>query len=183
MKNLSRTLSLFLIFSGNFYKSKTRNIVTELCYKWCTTQTNDKVLIEQTKNNNVQGKSIAWCSFSFECSLQDTLWLLYVHFKSSSSNWFLVRNSRYLYTNSLGLFYCGDNVHKMCTLSTKCVQRPQNLYNVHKTCTTSTTNDFWFVLSNSILRHFTESHVALHMIDFNCMQCFYDISRAYIFLF
>jgi len=105
MKNLARTLSLFLIFSDIYYKSKTRNIVTELCYKWCTTQTNDKVLIEQTKNNNVQGKSIAWCSFSFECSLQDPLWLLYVHFKSSSSNWLQVRNAWYLYKISLVCFF------------------------------------------------------------------------------
>jgi len=45
IKNLARTLSLFSIFSENYYKSKTRNIVTELCYeRWCTTQTNDKVL-------------------------------------------------------------------------------------------------------------------------------------------
>jgi len=31
MKNLARTLSLFLIFSGIFYKSKIRNVMTELC--------------------------------------------------------------------------------------------------------------------------------------------------------
>jgi len=34
MKNLARTLSLFLIFSGKYYKSKTRNYVTELCYEY-----------------------------------------------------------------------------------------------------------------------------------------------------
>jgi len=37
----------------------------------------------------------------------------------------------------------------------------------------------WFVLFNTILRHFTESHVSLRMINFNCMQCFYGIARAY----
>ena len=43
-------MSLFSIFSGNYYKSKTRNIMTELCYdRWFTTLKNDKVLIEQTK--------------------------------------------------------------------------------------------------------------------------------------
>jgi len=37
MKNLARTLSLFLIFSENYYKSKTRTYVTELCYdRWFT---------------------------------------------------------------------------------------------------------------------------------------------------
>ena len=67
MKNLARTLSLFLIFSENYYKSKTRNIVTELCYDiWITTLTDDKVLIKQTKNQNVltivQDKNLLHCS-------------------------------------------------------------------------------------------------------------------------
>jgi len=53
MKNLARTLSLFLIFSEICYKSKTWIYVTELCYEiWFTTQTNDKVLIKQTKNQS-----------------------------------------------------------------------------------------------------------------------------------
>ena len=99
MKNLARTLSLFLIFSENYYKSQTWNIMTELCYeRWFTTQTNDKVLIKQTKNQNVltvvQGKSLlsiqntlltrSCLLFNF-LALQDPWWLLYVHFKSSSS--------------------------------------------------------------------------------------------------
>jgi len=51
MKNLARTLSLFSIFSENNYKSKTWNIMTELCYEiWFTTLNNNKVLIKQTKN-------------------------------------------------------------------------------------------------------------------------------------
>jgi len=71
MKNLARTLSLFLIFSENFYKSRTRNIVTELCYdRWFTTQTNDKVLIKQTKNQHCTyscagQKLTAWFSIHF----------------------------------------------------------------------------------------------------------------------
>jgi len=149
-------------------------------------QTNVKVLIKQTRNQNtmasVRDKGLMHCSVL--CSLYKTL----SGYCTSTSSQVRVTlssgpKSRVFIHKFSCLFYCGDNVHKMCTLSTKCVQRPQNLYNVHKTCTTSTTNDFWFVLSNSILRHFTESHLALHMIDFNCMQCFYDISRAYIFLF
>jgi len=53
MKNLARTLSLFLIFSENYYKSKISFYVTELCYdRWFTTLNNDKVLIEQTKNQS-----------------------------------------------------------------------------------------------------------------------------------
>jgi len=39
MKNLARTLSLFLIFCRNFYKSEIRNIVY-------------KVFIKQTKNQS-----------------------------------------------------------------------------------------------------------------------------------
>ena len=51
MKKLARTLSLFLIFSENFYKSKVRNLMTELCYeRWFTTTNYDKVLMKQTKN-------------------------------------------------------------------------------------------------------------------------------------
>ena len=51
MKKLARILSLFLIFSENFYKSKMRNIMTELCYEtWFTTTNYDKVLMKQTKN-------------------------------------------------------------------------------------------------------------------------------------
>ena len=41
MKKLARTLSLFLIFSENFYKSKVRNLMTELCYylQFCRSET------------------------------------------------------------------------------------------------------------------------------------------------
>jgi len=56
MKNLARTLSLFLIFSENYYKFKTRNCVTALCYdRWFTTLKNDKVLIEPTKKPGTYG--------------------------------------------------------------------------------------------------------------------------------
>ena len=49
---MARTLSLFLIFLENFYKSKMRDIMTELCYKICfTTTIYDKVLMKQTKNH------------------------------------------------------------------------------------------------------------------------------------
>jgi len=46
-------LSLFLIFSKIYYKSKMRNIMTELCYeRWFTTANYDKVLMKQTKNQS-----------------------------------------------------------------------------------------------------------------------------------
>jgi len=67
IKNLARTLSLFLIFSENYYKSKTRIYVTELCYdRWFTTQNNDKVLIEQTKKQGTYSlcRSKAHCVVS-----------------------------------------------------------------------------------------------------------------------
>jgi len=162
IKNLARTLSLFSIFSENYYKSKTRNIVTELCYKWYTTQTNDKVLTKQSKNQHVQGKSIAWFSFSFECSLQDPLWLLYVHFKSSSSNWLQVRNAWYLYKISLVYFIMWTMLHSVGKAPFQVTQ----LFTMWP--------EF---LSQSLFT--TESHVTLHMIDFDCLQWPHDISRAY----
>ena len=52
-KNLARTLSLFLIFAKSFYKSKIRNIMTELYYgRWFTATNYDKVLTKQTKNQS-----------------------------------------------------------------------------------------------------------------------------------
>jgi len=46
-------LSLFLIFSENFFKSKVRFIMTELCYeKWFTATNYDQVLMKQTKNQS-----------------------------------------------------------------------------------------------------------------------------------
>ena len=49
-------MSLFLIFSETFYKSKMRNIVTELCYeRWFTATNYDKVLMKQTKNQSTYG--------------------------------------------------------------------------------------------------------------------------------
>jgi len=96
MKNLARTLSLFLIFSEKYYKSKMRNIVTELCYNKRWTTQKGKVLIKQTKNQSTYsfaGQQLTALFsihfyiklFCLTCSLQDPLWLLYVHFKSSSS--------------------------------------------------------------------------------------------------
>jgi len=99
IKNLARTSSLFLIFSENFYKSKTWNIMTELCYeRWFTTRKNDKVLIKQAKSQSTYsfaGQKLTtlfsihfWLKLLFNFfTLQDPQWLLYVHFKSSSSNW------------------------------------------------------------------------------------------------
>ena len=46
-------MSLFLIFSEKFYKSKMKNILTELCYeRWFTATNYDKVLMKQTKNQS-----------------------------------------------------------------------------------------------------------------------------------
>ena len=114
MKNLARTLSLFLIFSEKYYKSKMRNIVTELCYERCfTMQTNDKVLIKQTKNQSTYsfaGQKLTtlfsihfWLKLLFNFfTLQDPLRLLYVHCKSSSSNcWIIPTKIQGIYTKLL----------------------------------------------------------------------------------
>jgi len=115
MKNLARTLPLFLIFSGKYYKSKTRNIMTELCYeKWFTTQTNDKVLIKQTKSQKCT-YSCAGQKLTILFSIQFLIKLFSLTFsllyKTPSGyctsiasqvwviEWFLVRNSRYWYKN------------------------------------------------------------------------------------
>jgi len=52
MKNLTRTLSLFLIFSENVYKSKTNKSSDRTLFMKDDLQRkqNDKVLIKQTKN-------------------------------------------------------------------------------------------------------------------------------------
>ena len=140
-------MSLFLICSGNFYKSKTRNIMTELCYeRWFTTANYDKVLMKQTKNQNVltvvQGKSLipiqntlltrSCLLFNF-LALQDPWWLLYVHFKSSSSYYWAWQCPKpwvfkqYL----LGLFHWGCNAAKMLQCSQNVTMQPK-CYNASK---------------------------------------------------
>ena len=65
-------MSLFSILSRKVYKSKMRNIMTELCYKYdLQLLKNDKVLIKQTKNQS-----------TYSCAGQKLTTLFSIH-----SNW------------------------------------------------------------------------------------------------
>ena len=127
MKNLARTLSLFLVFSGNFYKSKIRNIITELCLPHMIY--NDK-LWQSINETNKESKylqfcrSKAYCQFRIHClleavcfnfiTLQDPRRLLYVHCKSSSSTTeqFYAWNTGYLSKIVLVCFIMGEKCPK-----------------------------------------------------------------------
>ena len=177
MKNLARTLSLFLIFSENYYKSKTRNIMTELCYKrWFTTLKNDKVLIKQSKNQSTYsfaGQKLTTLFsihfllklFNFWFTLQDPLRLLYVLCKSSSSNWLYAQNAGYLYKIVPCLFLFGHKVTSIL-LSSKVT----SILLSEKAISTS-------------LFHNIMSHDSLHMTGYDFMQWCYDIRKTFVLSF
>jgi len=115
MKNLARTLSLFLIFPENYYKSKTRICVTELCYnRWFTTlkkwQSINRTNQESKYSRFMQVRNWLCCfSIHFLLNLSCYPFLLY---KTPSgyctsfagqvrvTNEWKCRNARYLCENS-----------------------------------------------------------------------------------
>jgi len=120
-------------------------------------------------------------SFNFECSLQDSLQLLYVLCKSSSSNWLQVRNAWYLYKISLVCFFMFTMWTKSLSQSlfTMRTRLSQSLITFH-----SVYLPFNWLLS--VCSHHCDilkSHVSLRRIDFSWIQWFSWHSKGILLVF
>ena len=212
MKNLARTLSLFLTFSENFYKSKMRNIMTELCL-WKMIY-NDK-LWQSINETNQESKYLQFCRsktdsiqntlltrscllFNF-LALQDPLRLLYVLRKSSSSYyWAWLRPKHGVFKqNPLGLFHWCCNATNMlqcnqtvamqpnCCNATKLLQCNQNVATQPNCC-----NATKLLQCNQNVAMQPKCCNATKMLQYSksfsiqwLLVMTYDMTRAYISVF
>jgi len=122
IKNLARTLSLFLIFTENVYKSKTKKS-TDRTLLWKMIYNTSKW--QSINKTNQKSKYLQFCRakayyvvqhmFLTEAVLTLLLYKTLAGYCTSIASqvrvteWIWVRNSRYLYKTLFGLFYWGYN--------------------------------------------------------------------------